>query len=168
MPESRVATALHNSALARRVWRNVQAVLLGCGALVGIAAVPLARAGSVAVSEAHVPATSTTGVDVPLTMTIVNQSAQPDALLRVRCPFANFSERHTVDYGEGAPSMRAVTAIPVPAGATVALTTKSYHVMLLQTREPLSEGKALTCSMAFREAGSIEVPVQVAPAVVQP
>ena len=128
----------------------------------------VAHAASVTVSHAEVPATATVGTDVPLTMTIANQATQPDALVRVRCPFANFSDKYTVDYGEGAPARRAISAIPVPAGATVALTTKSYHVMLLQTRAPLSEGQMLRCSVAFRVAGTIDVAVQVAPAATPP
>ena len=122
-------------------------------------------AGAVTLNGAQVPATATAGGDVPLTMTIINTAPDGDALLRVRCPFANFFERHTVDYGEGAPSMRAVPAIPLPANGTLVLTTKSYHVMLLQVREPLSEGQGLSCSIVFRNAGSQEVAVRVAPAV---
>jgi periplasmic copper chaperone A len=144
------------------VWRLLVAAIAAAGS-VGFAAAP-ASAGSVTVTNAQVPASDTAGSDVPLTMTVVNQASEADALLRVKCPFANFSERHTVDYGEGAPSMRAIPSIPLAAGATVALTAKTYHVMLLQTREQLVEGSVLTCSVAFRNAGSIDVAVQVGPA----
>ena len=66
------------------------------------------------VTNAHVPASDEIGIDLPLLMTIRNDAAEADAILRVRCPFANFSERHTVDRGEGAPAMRAVKSIPIP------------------------------------------------------
>lgn len=122
------------------------------------------RASTITVNDAQVPATVAAGADVALTMTVINAAPTDDALLRVRCPFANFSERHAVDYGEGAPSMRVVSAIPLPANATSALTTKSYHVMLLQLREPLSQDRVLTCTIVFRNAGSQDVAVHVAPA----
>lgn len=121
-----------------------------------------ALAGNVlTVSDAWVPATESIGADIPLLMTIANPSAEADALLRVRCPFVNFSERHTVDYGEGAPSMRAIPSIPVPGGATTVLTTKAFHVMLLQTREPLTAGQVQTCSVTFRNAGTQDIEVRV-------
>src|SRR5258708_18324173 len=64
------------------------------------------------VTNARVPASDEVGIDLPLLMTIRNDTTEADAILRVRCPFANFSEKHTVDRGEGAPAMRAVKSIP--------------------------------------------------------
>src|SRR6478672_10082007 len=66
------------------------------------------------VTNARVPASDEIGIDLPLLMTISNDAAEADAILRVRCPFANFSEKHTVDRGEGAPAMRAIKSIPIP------------------------------------------------------
>ncbi len=74
-----------------------------------------------AVSQAWVPATDEAGHDVPLLATITNEVDSPDALMRIRCPVANFSEKHTVDRGEGAPAMRSVSSIPIPAHSTVVL-----------------------------------------------
>ena len=134
-----------------------------------VAAVSLMAIGSVVhggeaalkVAEAWVPATDKVGADVPLLLTVRNEAEAEDALLRVRCPVANFSERHTVDRGEGAPAMRTIPSIPiVGAGATV-LKVDGYHVMLLQTRQPLSAGEKFTCSIDFQKAGTIETEVNV-------
>jgi hypothetical protein len=92
-------------------------------------------------------------------MTIRNDAAEADALLRVRCPFANFSERHTVDRGEGAPAMRPVNSIP--ANKTIELKPDGYHVMLLQTRQKLVHGEKFTCAITFQKAGTKETEVQV-------
>ena len=94
-------------------------------------------------------------------MTIRNDAAEADALLRVRCPFANFSEKHTVDRGEGAPAMRAVKSIPIPENKTIELKPDGYHVMLLQTRQKLVDGETFTCAVAFQKAGTKETEVQV-------
>jgi copper(I)-binding protein len=118
-------------------------------------------AAEIDVTDARVPVTERIGADIPLVMRVTNHAATPDALLRVRCPFANFSERQTVDYGEGAPARRAVSSIPVPANGEVALTTRSFHIMLLQTREALTDGQVLTCSAAFRNAGTQDIEVRV-------
>ena len=113
------------------------------------------------VTNARVPASGEIGIDLPLLMTIRNDAAEADALLRVRCPFANFSEKHTVDRGEGAPAMRAVKSIPIPENKTIELKQDGYHVMLLQTRQKLVDGEKFTCAVIFQKAGTKETEVQV-------
>ncbi|MGY3450660.1 copper chaperone PCu(A)C [Bradyrhizobium sp. USDA 4353] len=112
-------------------------------------------------SDAWVPAAPEVGRDIPLSLTIKNDTTSPEALMRVRCPIANFSERHTVDRGEGAPAMRSIPNIPIAAGSTLVLLPTAYHVMLLQTREPLEPGKRFSCTIVFQKAGSIETEVEV-------
>ena len=94
-------------------------------------------------------------------MTIRNDAAEADAVLRVRCPIANFSEKHTVDRGEGAPAMREVKSIPVPENRTIELKPDGYHVMLLQTRQKLADGETFTCAVVFQKAGTRETEVQI-------
>jgi copper(I)-binding protein len=113
------------------------------------------------VTSARVPVSDQTGIDLPLLMTIRNDAAEADALLRVRCPFANFSEKHTVDRGEGAPAMREIKSIPVPQNKTTELKRDGYHVMLLQTRQKLADGEKFTCAIVFQKAGTKETEVQV-------
>jgi len=113
------------------------------------------------VTSARVRASDEIGVDLPLLMTIKNETAEADAILRVRCPFANFSEKHAVDRGEGAPAMRPVKSIPIPEGKTTELRQDGYHVMLLQTRQKLVDGETFTCAVAFQKAGTKETEVQV-------
>jgi periplasmic copper chaperone A len=129
--------------------------------LVLLALSQAAAADDLRITNARVPATAEIGVDVPLMMSIRNDAAEADTLLRVRCPFANFSERHTVDRGEGAPAMRAIRSIPIPENKTTELKHDGYHVMLLQTRQKLAIGDALTCSITFQKAGTKETEVQV-------
>jgi copper(I)-binding protein len=115
----------------------------------------------IAISDAWVPANEQAGSNVALSMTIKNQSDAADALVRVRCPAANFAVKHTVDRGEGAPAMREVSAIPIAAGGTTVLKPDAYHVMLLQTRQALAAGDAFNCSIVFQKAGTIETEVKV-------
>jgi copper(I)-binding protein len=120
-----------------------------------------AAADALQVTNAHVFASDETGIDIPLLMTVRNDASEADALLRVRCPFANFSERHTVDRGEGAPAMRAVKSIPVLENKTTEFKPDGYHVMLLQTRQKLAVGETFTCAITFQKAGTKETEVQV-------
>jgi periplasmic copper chaperone A len=123
----------------------------------------MAKGGEAAlkVADAWVPAADKVGVDVPLGLTIHNEAGPEDALLRVRCPVANFSERHAVDRGEGAPAMRSVRSIPIAASTTTVLKADGFHIMLLQTRQPLAAGDKFTCAIDFQKAGTIETEVNV-------
>ena len=113
------------------------------------------------VAGAWVPATDKVGTDVPLLLTVYNEAAAEDALLRVTCPVSNFTERHTVDRGEGAPAMRSVRSIPIVGAGTTELTVDGFHIMLLQTRQPLTAGEKFTCAITFQKAGTIETEVNV-------
>jgi len=122
----------------------------------------LAAAGdALQVTSAWVAGSDQIGIDLPLEMTIRNDAAEADALLRVRCPFANFVVKHTVDRGEGAPAMREIKSIPIPESKTTELKQDGYHVMLLQTRQKLVDGEKFTCSITFQKAGTKETEVQV-------
>jgi copper(I)-binding protein len=96
-----------------------------------------------------------------LLVAIRNETDSPDALMRVRCPVANFFEKHTVDRGEGAPAMRPISSIPIPAGSTTVLKPTEYHVMLLQIRQPLAVGGRFNCTLIFQKAGALETEVEV-------
>jgi len=136
---------------------------LALGLVAGVALTPgfVAAGDALQVTNARVPASDEIGIDLPLLMTIRNDAAEADAVLRVRCPIANFSEKHTVDRGEGAPAMREVKSIPVPANKTVELKRDGFHVMLLQTRQKLVDGETFTCAVVFQKAGTKETEVQV-------
>jgi copper(I)-binding protein len=129
----------------------------------GAAITPAHGAGgeSVTISDAWVHAADQVGGNIALSMTIKNEADIADTLLRVRCPVANFSEKHTVDRGEGSPAMRAIPSIPIAASSTTVLKPDAYHVMLLQTRQALAAGEAFNCSIVFQKAGTIETEVKV-------
>lgn len=122
-----------------------------------------ASAADLAVSKAWVAPSETVGANTVVSMTVRNDGPA-DALLRARCPFANFSEKHAIDLGEGAPAMRTVPNIPVPAHSTLTMTSSGYHLMMLQTTETLRVGAKYTCSVTFRTAGAMDIEVKVAEA----
>jgi copper(I)-binding protein len=157
----RVRAPIASLALAGRA--SIQALAAPTLVAIWLGAMPASTAAgnSLEVTDSRVPASDQVGVDLPLVMTIRNDAADPDALLRVRCPVANFSEKHTVDRGEGAPAMRSIRSIPVAAAGTTALTVDGFHVMLLQTRQPLAAGEKFTCAIDFQKAGTIETEVNV-------
>jgi len=163
------ATLSLDGALDRAAWparsgrSRFPALGLFVGLVAGLGLTPgFAAAGdALQVTSARVPASDEIGVDLPLLMTIRNDAAEADAILRVRCPFANFSEKHTVDRGEGAPAMREVKSIPIPQNQTIELKRDGFHVMLLQTRQKLVDGETYTCAVVFQKAGTRETEVQI-------
>lgn len=143
--------------------RAVGLLAWGClAATFGLASASAADAPTpLEILKAWAPAVDRKGADTPLYMTIINRGAEPDDLLRVRCPAANFSEKRTTDYGEGAPAGREIKSIPIPASETSLLKPGGYHVVLLKTTQPLAPGEVFSCSIAFRKAGSRQVDVTV-------
>jgi hypothetical protein len=61
---------------------------------------------------------------------------------------ANLAEKHTVDRGEGAPAIRAISAIPIAAKSTIELKKDGYQIMLLQVRQILAPGARSTAPFA--------------------
>jgi periplasmic copper chaperone A len=116
---------------------------------------------AVKISDAWGHAATQVGCDVALSMKIKNEADVADAPLCVRCPVANFSEKHTVDRGEGFPAMRAIPPIPIAAGSTTVLKPDAYYVVLLQTRHTLAAGEAFHCSIVFQKAGTTDTEVKV-------
>jgi copper(I)-binding protein len=134
----------------------------GCAAALSLlCSSTLSAAAELAVAKAWVAPTDAIGGDAVLSMIVTNSGADPDALVRAGCPFANFSEMRTIDHGEGAPAKRQIPNIPLPPHATVTMAETGYHVALLQVREKLVEGATFTCPLRFRNAGSMDVQVRV-------
>ena len=148
---------LLDSALYRRTGEPLRNFVSGAELTILAQAAP----AGLELSGAWVPATDGKGADVPLYLTIANHAEQPDTLMRVRCPVAQFTEKRTVDRGEGGAAGREVRSIPVPAHDTLALEAEGFHIVLLQTTQPLKVGDTFTCSLAFQQAGAQELNVVV-------
>jgi copper(I)-binding protein len=153
------ASTLISNQRCAATFAGAAVILLHLGA--AIAAAHGAGSEAVKISDAWVHAAEQAGGNVVLSMTIKNEADVADTLLRVRCPVANFSAKHTVDRGEGSPAMREIPSIPIAASSTTVLKPDAYHVMLLQTRQALAAGEAFNCSIVFQKAGTIETEVKV-------
>ena len=144
-----------------RTWRSVFAAVSVLTVTFGFKTPPVAAGEVLQISNAWTLPADREGVDLPLSMTVTNDTDNADALVRVRCQVANFAEKHTVDRGEGAPAMRAISAIPIAAKSTVELKKDGYQIMLLQVRQILAPGATFNCSIVFQKAGTIETEVHV-------
>ena|SRR5579871_3633925 len=157
MKEARVSLLMRTASLkaARLIGRPTSLLLLFVAGM--------AHADDIAIKNAWTPPAPEAGVDAVLGMVVTNSGADPDALVRVSCPIANFSEKRQIDIGEGGKSAREIKEIPIPAKSTVTLNHDGFHIALLQTREKLEAGQEFECSVSFRHSGKVQVQVHVAP-----
>ena len=158
--EANRSIRVHGPRIMRSVGVRAASYLVGVTFL-AFGQISGARCEKLLVSDGWVQVSDKVGIDIPLSLTIRNEDDAPDALLRARCPVTNFSEKHTVDHGEGAPAMRSIPSIPIPPKSTVVLSASEYHVMLLQTRRPLTVDERFVCVLVFQKAGAIEAEVEV-------
>lgn len=86
-------------------------------------------------------------------MVIHNSTDADDALVAVSSPAAEVVELHLSSMDdEGMMAMNQVTEIPIPAHADAVLEPGSYHVMLIDLVEPLTEGVEVELELEFMTA----------------
>jgi copper(I)-binding protein len=88
-----------------------------------------------------VPGQDTTGAFLSIT------SKSDARLVGVRTPAAGMAELHRTTMEGGMMRMRAVDAIPLPAGKAVALKPGGYHVMLMHVKQALKEGEQVPITL---------------------
>lgn len=96
--------------------------------------------------RATVPAQKSTGA-------FLNIVASEDAkLVKVRSAVAELTELHTMRTIAGIMRMRAASEVVLPANQTVSLQPGGTHVMLMQLKEPLSEGQFIALVLTIQSA----------------
>ena len=131
--------------------------------LAGTATPGLAAEQALAFKAAWAPAAEK-GADTSLYMTVENGGAE-DAIIRVRCEAANFTELRTVDRGEGFPSARRINAIPITAEGETIFKPDGFSVRLLQLTGPLASGETFECALRLRGGSQHHIAVTVRSAV---
>ena len=93
---------------------------------------------------------------------LANKGTAPDKLVSASSPVAGKTQIHqTTDEG-GVMKMHEVAGgIELVPGATVALKPGGYHIMLLDLKQTLNEGRHIPLTLTFAKAGSIDVEVDV-------
>jgi periplasmic copper chaperone A len=96
-------------------------------------------------------------------MTITNNGKTPD---RVGCVSSDASAQcqiHTMSTENDVMKMRPVEGgLEIKPGETVMLKPSGFHVMLLNLKHPLEQGKMVTATLKFENAGTINVECPIA------
>lgn len=133
-----------------------------CAALVATVVSTMALA-QVSVSEpwvrATVPQQKATGAFMQLT------AAEDARLVEVRSPAAKVVEVHEMAMEGDVMKMRAIPALPLPAGKPVALKPGGYHVMLIDLVAPVKEGETVPLTLVVEGKDGKRTTVDVAATV---
>lgn len=138
-------------------------------ALAAAALLALPAMAEVTVSDAWVrgtvPAQTATGAYMKI------KSTEDAKVVSVSSPAAKVVEIHEMAMKGGTMEMRAVEALPLPAGRTVELKSGGYHVMLMGLAKPLGKGDVVPITLTVEGAGAkrstVEVKAMVVPLVMK-
>lgn len=119
------------------------------------------RAGDISVSAPWARATIGTSRPATVYFTIRNSGGAPDELLEARTPVAGRAELHETRMLNDVMQMASIPALAVGAGQTVTLSPAGYHLMLMDLKQPLTEGSTFSLSLSFKSGGTMDVVVPV-------
>jgi len=124
------------------------------GAAIAALFIALPAAAQVTVTDAWVRGTVAGQMATGAFMKL--QSAKDARLLEAASPVAGVVEIHEMALENNIMRMRAVPALPLPAGRTVELKPGGYHVMLMDLKQQMKEGEVVPVTLVFETAGKRE------------
>ena len=129
--------------------KTIRSGLLASCAL-ALAAVCHAQVSGIDVKDAWVR-TSVQGQKA--TGAFMNITAKDGAkLVGVSSPVAGLGEVHEMKMEGDVMKMRAITALDLPAGKTVALKPGGFHLMLMDLKTPLKKDSTIPLTLRFKDA----------------
>src|SRR5271168_165355 len=147
-------------------WKNISKgppVVFVLAALTPMIFAPPARAadydiGSIHITQPWARATPKGASSGAAYMTITNNGTTPD---RVSCASSDASAQcqiHIMTMENGVMKMRPVEGgLEIKPGETVTLAPGGFHMMLLDLKAPLEQGKMLKATLKFDHAGTVDV-----------
>ena len=120
-----------------------------------------APTGPIAVSNVWARATPGSAKTGVVYLTIANAGAQDDQLTGASTPVAESAEVHSSMDDGGVMKMAEMTSLVVPAHGTVELKPSATHLMLVNLKQPLTEGTTFPLELTFEHAGKVDVEVLV-------
>ncbi len=98
-------------------------------------------------------------------MKIINHGSTPDRLLAVSVDFSKTSQVHEMKMdGEVMKMEELKDGLEIPAGATVELKPKSFHLMFMGVTQQLIADTMVEGELTFEKAGKVKVEFMVEPA----
>ena len=158
-----------SNAMKRINWKNIANACTTFWALTltQISTTPAQAAdydiGSIHITQPWARATPKGASSGAAYMTITNNGTTPD---RVSCMSSDASAQcqiHTMTMENGVMKMRPVEGgLEIKPGETVMLKPSSFHIMLMNLKQPLQQGKMVKATLKFENAGTIDVEYPIA------
>ena len=96
-------------------------------------------------------------------MTVTNNGTTPDRLSCVSSDAAAKCQIHTMTVEGGVMKMRPVEGgLEIKPGETIMLKPSSLHVMFIDLKHPLEQGKMVGATLKFEKAGTVDVELPIA------
>lgn len=96
-------------------------------------------------------------------LTVRNDGKEADRLIGFSSPVAGRGEVHEMTMTDGVMKMREVKAIDIAPGASVELKPGGFHLMFVDLKEGLADGKRVKGQLVFEKAGPVDVEFSIAP-----
>lgn len=105
-------------------------------------------------SSSHPPSNDFAGAFLSIT----NKGPADDRLVAAASPLAERIELHGIKVVGADIEMRPMAnGVAVPAGHTMTLKPRGYHLLLHGVKEPLAKGSTLPVTLTFEKAGAVTV-----------
>jgi copper(I)-binding protein len=96
-------------------------------------------------------------------MTVTNNGTTPDRMTCVSSDAAEKCQIHTMTMEGGVMKMRPVEGgLEIKPGETVTLKPAGLHVMFVDLKHPLEQGKTVEATLKFEKAGTVDVAYPIA------
>lgn len=111
----------------------------------------------VAIMPDSAPAEGAPPVNGAAYLVLRNGTGEDDALVAVESAVSDTVELHTVSMDDGIMRMRAVDAVPVPAGGEGVLAPGGFHIMLIGLHAPLLEGDTVQLTLRLQSGRTLQL-----------
>ena len=116
------------------------------------------KLGSLQISQPWSRATPKGATVAGAYLKITNNGTTPDRLVGGSSPVAGRFEVHEMTMDNGVMKMRPLKGgLEIKPGQSVELKPGSYHIMLLDLKQPLQKGEHVKGTLTFEKAGSVDV-----------
>ena len=89
---------------------------------------------------------------------VITNSGEADTLIKASSPISpNVQLHEVVSDGSTSKMQPKEGGFPVPANGEVTLRPGAYHVMMLDLKEPITEGQVISITLTFEKAGEVTI-----------
>lgn len=122
------------------------------------------KLGAIEISHPWARATPKGATVAGAYLKITNTGGAPERLIGGSSPIAGRFEIHQMSMNNGVMQMRPVTGgLEIKPGESVELKPGSYHIMLMDLKQPLVHKQPLKGTLVFEKAGTVELEYAVEP-----